>query len=144
MAAHPLSPRDPSPASFCPLSLGQSTLTKSKNPCSHSSCTPHCRFKYHHPSLAPLLLQLIITVCLNQLVFVNLRVNTLQPFWKMLQHFLRKCIRVTIGPSTCTAGLTLMRVDTHTHPHTNRSRKIIAATICRSQKVEATPTDKTR
>ena len=38
-------PRDPSPASFCPLPLGQSTLTRSKNPCSHLSCTPHCRLQ---------------------------------------------------------------------------------------------------
>ena len=35
----------------------------------------------------------------------------------MLWHFLRKCIRVIIGPSICTAGHTLVRIDTHTPTH---------------------------
>lgn len=78
MAAHPHSPRRPRPSLRLALyPAGQSTLTRSKNRCSHLSCALSVGFKCHQPSLAPLLLQLVITVHLNQLVFVNLRVNTL-------------------------------------------------------------------
>ena len=62
MAAHPHSPGDPGPASFGSLPLGQSPLTRSKNRCSHLSVPLTIGFKCHQPSLAPLLLQLIITL----------------------------------------------------------------------------------